>query len=325
MLNLAFLIALVFMDNSYDIAIRVSSIGFISINIYFLLYELYQSITTGVSYFLDVWNYIDIIRSPVCIAWGFLSLAESTGDLYDVLTLLTNLLCWIRGLTYFTTFKRTRIFVRMVLEVTNDTSSFLIVLVYTTLAYGTLFVASSSIGGEGHNFIAAMKDAYLLDLGTFDPKEYNNSQWIVFLFASIINCIIMLNLLVSILGDAYAKVQETVIESDYSQMLDAILELEKLMVWNRNKGVRAYLQICREVQDEDDGSAIQSQVRDLNKKVKDISKKFGLKFQATEAILREIRDTQMSDLNKKVEDITQKFNQTDFILKEIYDKVSKIA
>lgn len=323
MINLGFLMALVFLDNSHDIAIRVSSIGFISINIYFLLYELYQSITTGASYFLDVWNYIDIIRSPVCIAWGLLSLAEYTGDFYDVMTLLTNLLCWIRGLTYFRTFKRTRIFVRMVLEVAKDTSSFLILLTYTTLAYGTLFVASSGVGG-GYNFVSAMKDAYLLDLASFEAGSFTNSQWVVFFMASIINCIIMLNLLISILGDSYSKVQETLIESDYSQMLDAILELEKLMVWNRNKGVRIYLQICRELEDDDESSALESQVRVLNKKVESISFKFEQKFKTTEDILREIHDNQIKDLNKKVDDISQKFNQTDTILREIYEKVSKI-
>lgn len=40
----------------------------------------------------------------------------------------------------------------------------------------------------------------------------------------------MLNLLISILGDSYDKVQYTMVESDYEQMLELILELEKMII-----------------------------------------------------------------------------------------------
>jgi WD40 repeat protein len=286
LLNLVCLIAVIFYGNSKPLVNNLCSCALILINIFLFLYEIYQSITTGASYFFDLWNYVDIVRSPICITWGFLSIAQSSGYEYDELTFLANLLCWIRGLTYFRTFKPTRIFVRMVIGVFKDTASFLIVLTYTTLAYGTLFVASSN--SKNHDLIEVLKKAYLFDLSNFETDDITASQWVVFFIASIMNCIIMLNLLISILGDSYGKIQETMIESDYSQMLDVILELEKLMIWNRQKGAHIYLQVCREFEDGDDGKELESQVKDLNKKLEDLSQKFELKSQETESILKEI-------------------------------------
>jgi hypothetical protein len=311
-------------SDAYQLIYGDAEILFIAINIFFFLFEIYQAFTTGLSYFMDFWNYIDIIRSPVCITWAILTLMKYEGNLLDVLTLITNLLCWVRGLTYFRTFKPTRVFVRMVIEVTKNTSSFLILLAYTTLAYGTLMLASSEPEGR-LTFMDNMLRAYLLDLGDFDYEGFTNSKWIVFFIASIINCIIMLNLLISILGDSYAEVQETLIESDYSQMLDVIVEFEKLMIWNRNKGDRVYLQICRDPEDEDEGLDLENQVKNINKGIKHIHEVIELSLKQHQAAIKneleKLEDSQKV-LNEGLKRIEERDND---VLRDIHEKLSQIV
>ena len=322
-LNLFILVILVVGSDDRTFLYCDAEIAFIAINLFFLLYEIYQAITTGWSYLMDFWNYIDIIRSPVCITWAILMLCDYSGDVLDVFTLITNLFCWIRGLTYFRTFKPTRVFVRMVLEVTQDTSSFLILLAYTTLAYGTLMLASS-YQVKRSTFMNSIIDAYLLDLGDFDADGFTKSQKIVFFIASIINCIIMLNLLISILGDSYAKVQETLIESDYSQMLDVIVEFEKLMIWNRNKGDRTYLQICRAADDEEEGQDLEKQVKNINIGMKHMQEVIELSLKENQASLKK-KFEKLEDSQKQLKEGLKRIEERDNdVLRDIHEKLSKL-
>ena len=304
MINLGFLVSLVFLPADQELLYKISLIGFIALNCFFLLYELYQSITTGLSYFNDIWNYMDIIRCPMCISWGVLLMLDYTSfDYYHALMIATNLLCWVRGLTYFRTFKYTRIFVSMVLEVTRDTSSFLILLFYTTLAYGTLIAAAA----EHEGFFMTLGSAYSLDLTDFNTDGFTATQWVVFVIASIINCIIMLNLLISILGDSYERIQLSLIESDYSQMLEIIIELEKLMVWNRNKGTPVYLQECKVVEDEENAGEWEGRIRLLQDRIGGVKSLIDENHVVLKEDLRFIKDSHKGlEINLKILEENQK-------------------
>ena len=69
-------------------------------------------------------------------------------------------------------------------------------------------------------------------------------DWIFFILATLINPIIMLNLLIALMSDTYEKVQSTNIIADRKELLTMILEIENLAFWNRKRNDRSYLQIC---------------------------------------------------------------------------------
>ena len=52
---------------------------------------------------------------------------------------------------------------------------------------------------------------------------------------SVINIIVLLNLLISLIGDIYDKVQENQMPNDALERLDMMRELEYMMFWNRNR------------------------------------------------------------------------------------------
>lgn len=69
---------------------------------------------------------------------------------------------------------------------------------------------------DREGFIASLLFNYRTTFGDFDTDVYsNNSQWILFLIASIFLPLIMMNLLIAIMSDTYARVMADIVPSDY--------------------------------------------------------------------------------------------------------------
>ncbi len=69
----------------------------------------------------------------------------------------------------------------------------------------------------------------------------------------------MLNMLVAVMSDTYARVMNEVIPKDYSELNSMILEQEEIMTWKRNSGAPMYLHLAsyleKEEADEWEGQA----------------------------------------------------------------------
>ena len=212
------------------------------LNLLLMLYELGQMLTSGRGYWLDPWNWADCSRGIVCISWAILQLelAESESSL----RLLVTVLCFLRGFTYFRSCRMTRLFVFMTMSVVRDIYSFLVVLAYSVFSFGVCFLATQPSLTVGSSWASA----FVLLLGSFDISESMVWQWGVFTCAALINVIIMMNLLVSILGDAYEKAQLTLHENNLNLQLNLVLEYESLMFWRKAWGKATVLQTCQAVQ-----------------------------------------------------------------------------
>jgi hypothetical protein len=262
-INLAVLVCLVYDDHDLYL-----NIGFILLNSFFLGYELFQGVALGSDYFVDAWNYIDLGRGIMCIMWSVSNVNMFTNQ---YLEWVVALLCWIRGLTYFRAFTYTRYYVRMILEVAKDTASFFLILLYSTFAFAVLY--SISTAGKNLGLIGSISKMYELEMGSFSTENFDLLDWICFLFASIVNIIIMLNLLISILGDAFNRVSEKADEADATEMLHIIIELETLMVWKRKSGTRNYLQKLDALEEKLENKALETEVKDLQRYIKLLDQK----------------------------------------------------
>jgi uncharacterized protein YqgV (UPF0045/DUF77 family) len=201
----------------------------------------------------------------------------------------------------------------MIISAIKDTSSFLILLAYTTIAYSTLFKILED--GEIKEITDTLKLAFQLNLGDFDPDKYSVGQYIVFIIAAIMNLIIMLNLLISILGDSYEKVQFTMIETDYEQMTEVIIEMERMMIWNRDKKLARYIHKFELFKNEfsevewegririmqDSLSVIKTEVRDLET---NLEKKIAESQTNLEKKIEKIAESQTNLENKMAESQT---------------------
>lgn len=122
---------------------------------YFLLGEVRQFILTGPTYFLDAWNYLDII--PLILvtttaAWAFLDTFTSDkpadaepGDVYrDYMISFAALLMWLKFVYFMRCTENTGWLVRMLVEVMRELRPFLFIYFITIIAFSDAFNSLSN-------------------------------------------------------------------------------------------------------------------------------------------------------------------------------------
>mmetsp|Transcript_26108 Transcript_26108/g.25732 ORF Transcript_26108/g.25732 Transcript_26108/m.25732 type:complete len:155 (+) Transcript_26108:435-899(+) len=86
--------------------------------------------------------------------------------------------------------------------------------------------------------------SYLFDVGDFDTSGMNTIQWVCFILVTLINMIVMLNLLIAIIGNTFGKVQENYQIADTHELVGMIIEIETMLVKNRKVSDPRYFQMC---------------------------------------------------------------------------------
>jgi len=298
---------------------------FLTINGFFILYELAQALTSSSSYWLNPWNYIDTFRGFLCMFWGVLILLDQKlaflGEDYQKnVRLVVSLLCFLRGFTYFRSFRMTRLFVYLTLAVVKEMYSFLIIMAYSVFSFG---VCTSIL--LGHTTIGvSWASAFSLILGDFDSSTFGALEWGVFMCAALINVIIMLNLLVSILGDAYEKTQMSVRENDLYLMLGLISEYESLLYWRRNTSTPTVMFVCASAQIEENvqewaGLAmdVKNAMKQENTEIKQQLKELGTK----NAEIKQQLGTENAEIKRELKELGGKVNQENVEMKQQLKKL----
>ena len=66
-------------------------------------------------------------------------------------------------------------------------------------------------------------------MGEFDIQDYDGQKWTRFHLANLVNCILMLNLLIAILSDAFERFQMRASEADLIVELESLMVLEEIL------------------------------------------------------------------------------------------------
>ena len=249
-----------------------AALCFVVLNGLLLGYEVVELLATGREYLSDAWNYVDLLRGVLSALWGMLCLCQIRPE--QSFSLCVVALCFIRGFTYFRTFKMTREYVYLTIQVIKEVYTFLLILAYSVLSFGVL----ASMLRDNDSLDNAWTNAYNLTMGDFDSSGYSALQLTIFTAATTTNIVIMLNLLISILGEAYEKTQMTLRENDLLLQLDAIIEFESMLFCRRNSGKRNFMITVEEAESRKDG--------DWNGKILKITSKIEKKIEGVEAMVR---------------------------------------
>ena len=184
------------------------------------------------------WNSIDTARTLFSGVWLFLYFNGETDTTINCILLS---LIFLRGITGFRCFDASRFYVRLIIRSISDIKSFIVIFFYSTLAFG---VISNSLGNNTE-FPTMWIGSYDLNLGQPTHGDNLDLRYMIFLLASICNVIIMLNLLISILGDSYDRFQVSALEIDFIEMADALRETEVTMNFFRHHhSENKYLVAC---------------------------------------------------------------------------------
>lgn len=150
MLSLAILL-LVYLEIGFDQ--RSYIYVFIIYGLFFLANELISFVVSKASYFLDIWNYIDVTRILILFVYSIIKLKKLDNDLailegrdysdsniYSrdtelILFAILNFLVWLRVISYLRQFSQTRALIRLLVETIKDMGAFALVLILGVITF----------------------------------------------------------------------------------------------------------------------------------------------------------------------------------------------
>lgn len=166
-----------------------------------------------IKYFQDVWNYTDVVPPIIIIIVGLMDLftPDSSNNSFRVgMQAIASLGMWLKIFYFLRIFRKTGFFVNMLLRIASESLTFFILFVLILLAFSSSFTILSSLD-EG--LIYHLFNTYLLGLGEFNTEwsdyETPRLQQELFIVATLVILIIMLNVLIAIVSSAYEKVIDT--------------------------------------------------------------------------------------------------------------------
>jgi hypothetical protein len=239
----------------------ISTIIIFATNSLFLVNEIMQVCIGFKSYMNSLWNFIDLARVLCCYMFlvvkyqFFYGNEKSTFDtethkkIYQIIVISLVLLFLLRGLSLFELFDRTRSMIKVFRDIIKDSLVFLLVLAMTTSAFTCLFM----ILDENLNFFDAFTTTYSINFGAFklenyssttDPNRQSFTLLACFLLATLINPLLMVNLLVSIFNDTFARLKDNLVIEDLKALAELLSEHEPMAVWGRAASTRHFIQIC---------------------------------------------------------------------------------
>jgi len=191
------------------------------LGLFFLFYEIFEVSSIGFNaYFTMIWNYVDcfgtLILPPSIIAiW-----CGAEGDLKEWLLSFMIVYAYSRLISYFRVFDQTRKLIRTIIEIIRDMRSFAVILTFVTFGLALIFLQFDNSKTFGESLL----EAYNLLYYSYDTTGYNVGQMFYFVVVTIIATMVLLNMLLALIWDSYARVQEKSVLTDSQELLDMIEE-----------------------------------------------------------------------------------------------------
>jgi WD40 repeat protein/archaellum component FlaC len=223
-----FLNVVIFLVYLLTIYYKYYTLGlFSATNLILFLWELAQIKAQKWEYFKTSPNSRELPRILLTAIWILLEFfyeSHKNDYGYVSLTLIVASLNFIRGFRGFCLYDRTRYYIRLISMALTDISYFVIVISYSTLGFGVLFFISTC----GLDYSYVWSEAFALNFGNSNLGEFSlekSLEYIIYFIATIFNVVLMLNLLISILGDSYDRFQISQVQFDYEVRAELILEV----------------------------------------------------------------------------------------------------
>ena len=281
------------------------SLLFVLVNFFLLIYEAIQLKIIGWIEYFDFWNTIDVVRIFLTSVFIIIYYQEIEKDeFFDRLVLwLMVIFSFLRGITGFRAFKPTRYYIRLIFRSFYESISFLIIFFYSTFAFGVIYYTSLA-SSEASVFNQLWVSPFNLNMGSFGTN-YNefSFEYAFYMMACVSNVIIMLNLLISILGDSFEKFQIDANKLDCMEMIDAIIEFEKLLSWRKIKNERFYLQLCTKKEALESSKDWQGRINKIEKMIELSTEKTIEKVMVIEKNINEKIIGIEENINKKLQQL----------------------
>eukprot|EP00347_Sterkiella_histriomuscorum_P010847 403374696 len=231
-------------DDQYILANYVLAIAQLVFSAFFLTNELMQVYNLGWRYFMQFWNYVDIIAPSLVAVLQSLQFAQD----YDVeidpvllrcILVFATFFMWIKLLSVLRVFESTGYLIRMIHEVIIDMGVFLLILLITVTMFADTFMRLSDGNDDEENqftvnFIDAIMYSYSMILGGYDFENFGNFiRPLVYFFwvlCTILDMIVMLNLLIAIISATFEEQNDNKKSAEYAEKAAIIAENHFVLV-----------------------------------------------------------------------------------------------
>ena len=171
-------------------------------------------------------------------------------------------------------------------------------------------------------------DAYGLNFGTF--VDSNNSadytmDYIVFIGATIINVVLMLNLLISILGNSFERFQTTQVIIDFRERTNLIIEILSIKKLKNFESFK-YLHVCISANENEENESWEGRIKYLDTKIDKNFKNLADEIVQDKSLIKDkisSLETKVSFVETKISSVETKINSMNETLEAILKLVQK--
>jgi hypothetical protein len=295
-------------------------VPFLVINFNLCVWELTQVFSTSIREHLsEIWNWIDL-------SMYFLILIYFLAEVFDFKSeyeeFVLGLMILIRGLTAFRVVDGTRYYVRLILTSLDSIKYFLIMFCYSSIFFSVLFTISQ---GREVSFDTLWDQGWSQNFGgEIEMEDTRNfvMTYMTGIVATVVNVVLMLNMLISILGDSYDNfsLERNII--DYTEKLEICLEIQKVLFWRKLSGSDIFLHVLPSPFEDDDGQQDwQGKIMYMEKKQERRLDNIHEKVTEVDAKLSTVED----NIKKNIEEVNQKVTGIEKSLrKEFENKLGNV-
>eukprot|EP00347_Sterkiella_histriomuscorum_P021746 403332909 len=193
------------------------------LQIYLIITEIRQFQFTKMNYLRSAKNYMDLLQIGFTTCTMISHYIYDTRDEYSqskilpTIHALASLILWINFLYFLRLFDSTSYLIRIVINVFWDMKWFLILLLVCQIGFAESFLRLCEYSDMENQFVENILDAFVftfrMSLVDNDTSQFNESMsrstiWILFVIASVVMQIVMLNLLISIISKSFEDINK---------------------------------------------------------------------------------------------------------------------
>lgn len=283
----------------------VFCVAYLNINLMLICWEYFRMRNVLVEYFFLLSNWLSLIKNIISIIWVCLLMAGISNYIFTWIVVLFNV---FRGIFGFRAFTTTRYYLQLIIQSTKSIRSFLLIFIYTTFCVGLL---SSTISADQEFSIQTLWiDPFGLTVGDTDnlTSIEVNLKYFTFCIAVFINVIVMLNMIISLLGDSFDEFQLNAMYYDFKERTYVVYEIEHIMGHFKLDETVGYLHICVN-SDEADENSWQGRVMDLRISIQESNKKLIGRFKKTEGKMHE-NEEKLNRIENKMNTLIDQVQQS---------------
>ena len=196
-------------------------------------FESLQIMSNLSDYFTDFWNYVDMLLLSVTIVISALFWTEANADALSFFVSTGVILFFSKTLISFRVIDQLRNFIRMIIEVLKGMRAFLIIIVSYLIAFAIIFYQSRRAISDDSpedsvdegNFANDLMEMFYLIFTGGNSTNYSGVMIPFYLLVVVFQCLVLLNLIISIIGETYGQVKEDFDIIDLKERINMLLEI----------------------------------------------------------------------------------------------------